>query len=137
MPSLPALPPAVVVHLVLALGAVALGPLALFARKGSALHRASGYAWVALMLGTALSSAFLRDFRLPNIGGYTPIHLFAVVTFIGIGSALYGVARGRMSLHRRAMAATYFGGCIGAGVFALVPGRMLGNLVWGHALGLI
>ncbi|MCD6735187.1 MAG: hypothetical protein LT103_16525 [Burkholderiaceae bacterium] len=32
---------------------------------------------------------------------------------------------------------TYLGGCVGAGLFALLPGRYLGQLLWHHALGLI
>jgi len=30
----------------------------------------------------------------------------------------------------------YIGGCAVAGVFTLIPGRFLGNLLWHQALGL-
>ena len=133
--TLSSLSPAIIVHLALASAALVLGPLALRARKGSRLHRAAGYAWVTLMLGAALSSVFIRDFRLPNLAGYTPIHLFTVLSFVGIGSALFAIARRNVATHRRVMWSTYLGGCVGAGLFALLPGRYLGDLLWHHGLG--
>ena len=131
------LSPAVLIHLFLAIGALVLGPLALRARKGSRLHRATGYAWVTLMLGAALSSVFIRDFRLPNVAGYTPIHILTVVTIVGIAGALVAIARRNVQAHRKAMLQVYLGGCIGAGTFALMPGRYLGGLLWHHTLGLV
>jgi uncharacterized membrane protein len=133
--ALGSLSPVIIVHLTLASAALVLGPLALTARKGSRLHRAAGYAWVTLMIGAALSSVFIRDFQLPNLAGYTPIHLLTVLTFAGVGSALLAIARRRIAAHRRAMWSAYLGGCIGAGLFALLPGRYLGDLLWHHALG--
>ncbi len=97
------LSPAIIVHLVFAGGALALGPVALLARKGSRRHRSFGYAWVTLTLGAALSSVFIRDFRLPNLWGYTPIRLPTALTFFGVVSALIYVARKQVGAHRRTM----------------------------------
>lgn len=132
---LQSLSPAVQWHLAFALAALLLGPLALWARKGSALHKRAGYLWVLLMLGAAVSSVFIRDFRLPNLAGYTPIHLLTLLTFVGIGGALVAVAKGRIAAHRQAMRGVYIGGCLVAGAFALAPGRFLGQLLWGQTLG--
>jgi uncharacterized membrane protein len=134
--ALSSLSPAIIVHLVFALLAVALGPLALLARKGTRPHRAFGYAWVTVMLGAAVSSGFVRSFKLPNVGGYTAIHLLSVVSVVFIALALTYIARGNRSGHQRAMRGVYVGACI-AGLFAFLPGRYLGDLVWHHALGLI
>jgi sensor histidine kinase YesM len=64
------LTPTIAVHLSLALSAVAIGPLVLWARLGAItrpqLHRALGYAWVTCMLGAALTGVFIHDIRLPN-----------------------------------------------------------------------
>lgn len=128
--------PAVQVHLLLATGALLLGPLALGSRKGSALHRRAGQLWVLCMLGAALASLFIRDFSRPNLAGYTGIHLLALATFGGIGAGLWLISRRQVAAHRRAMLRTYLGGCVAAGVFALLPGRALGDLVWHHALAL-
>ena len=130
--ALSSLSPAILVHLVLAGAALLLGPFALLARKGSRPHRGFGYAWVTLMLGAALSSAFIRSFNLPNIAGYTAIHLFSVIAVATIALALVYVARRNLRGHQRAMR----GACV-AGAFAFLPGRYLGDLVWHHALGLI
>jgi len=129
--------PAVTIHVTLALGALVLGPLALGLRKGSRAHRVAGYAWVALMLGAALSSVFIRDFELPNIAGYTPIHIVTLLTFAGIGIALYYIFKRNIRAHRIAMWTTYINGCIVAGALALLPGRTLGQLVWHQWLAIV
>lgn len=135
--AMSSLSPVVTIHIALALSALLLGPLALLARKGSRLHRATGYAWVTLMLGAALTSLFIRDFKLPNIAGYTPIHLVTLLTLVGIGGALYYIARHQIRAHQRAMWITYIGGCVSAGVLALLPSRSLGQLVWHQWLAIV
>ncbi|MEX8502565.1 MAG: DUF2306 domain-containing protein [Leptothrix ochracea] len=129
------LPWVILVHLMLAVGALLLGPFTLRARKGSGLHRSSGYVWIMLMLGAALSSAFIRDRHLPNIAGYTPIHVLTVLTLVGVSSGLWHIRQRRITAHRQTMWRVYLSGCIGAGAFTLLPGRYLGNLLWHHTLG--
>ena len=134
------LTPLIAVHMSAAIGAVLIGPVALWARKGRAqrprLHRAFGYAWVTLMIVTALSAIFIRDFDLPNLAGYTPIHLLVPVTVLGLVGAFYALASGNIVRHRQAMLSLYIGACVVAGGFSLLPGRLLGNLLWGQ-LGLL
>ncbi len=133
--------PLIAVHVTAALGGVALGPFVLWARQGRTqrprLHRALGYAWVTLMLMTAISALFIRDFRLPNIAGYTPIHLLVPATFYGLGRAFLKLAQHDIRSHRISMQATYISACIVAGAFALLPDRYLGRLVLGQWLGVI
>lgn len=140
------LTPVIAIHLFAALAALAIGPLALWARRGHAtqatrqrprLHRAAGYAWVTLMLITALSALFIRDFNLPNIAGYTPIHLLVPFTLISLFLAFRHLLRGNIAGHRKNMLGLYVGGCIVAGAFTLLPSRTLGQLVWGQWLGLL
>ena len=126
--SLSALAPAVLVHLVFAVSALALTPIALAARKGSRLHRSAGHAWVTLTLGAALSSLFIRDFNLPNFAGYTAIHLLTLATFAGIGRGLWLVSQRNIAGHRLAMQMTCAGSLI-AGLFALAPSRFLGGMI--------
>jgi uncharacterized membrane protein len=134
------LTPLIAVHMTAAIGAVVTGPVALWARKGRLqrprLHRAFGYAWVTLMLVTAVSAIFIRDFRLPNLNGYTPIHLLIPVTLAGIFGAFWFLAKGNIKGHRRTMINLYIGACIVAGGFTLLPGRYLGNLLW-SSLGVL
>lgn len=129
--------PAIIIHVAMASSALLLGPIALTLRKGSRGHRAAGYAWVTVMLGAALSALFIRDHGMANIAGYTPIHLLVLATFVGLARAIYTIARRQIAAHKKAMWTTYLGACVTAGAFALLPGRLLGHLVWSQWLGWI
>jgi len=139
------LTPLIAIHLSAALGALLVGPVALWARRGHAsetaqtqrpiLHRTAGYAWVTLMLATAITALFIRDFKLPNVAGYTPIHLLVPTTFGTLIWAFRALWRGNIQGHRIAMTTLYVGTCLVAGAFTLLPNRLLGKLVWGQWLG--
>ncbi|MDH4449496.1 MAG: DUF2306 domain-containing protein [Rhodoferax sp.] len=135
------LTPLIAIHLAAALSAVALGPVALWARKGrvqrARLHRAAGYAWVTLMLATAISAIFIRDYQLPNWAGFTWIHLFVPLTLAGLFGAFRALYLKDISRHQKIMQSLYVSACLGAGAFTLLPGRYLGQLVWGQWLGLL
>jgi uncharacterized membrane protein len=127
--------PLIAVHMSAAIAATLIGPVALWARKGRTLrpkiHRAFGYAWVTLMIATAVTAMFIRDFRLPNIAGYTPIHLLIPLTIFSLTMAFYHLSHADHVKHSRYMTRLYWSACIVAGGFTLLPGRYLGNLVWG------
>jgi uncharacterized membrane protein len=133
--------PAIAIHVTAALGALALGPLALWARRPGRtrpqLHRAAGYAWVTLMVTAAVSALWIRGGRLPNIAGFSPIHLLVPLTLLGLVGAFAHLGRGNVGAHRKIMLSLYFGACVTAGVFTLLPDRLLGQLVWGEWLGLL
>ncbi len=127
--------PLIAIHMTAAIAATLIGPVALWARKGRTqrpkLHRAFGYAWVTLMIMTAFTALFIRDFRLPNIAGYTPIHLLIPLTIFSLTMAFYHLSQGDIVKHTRYMTRLYWSACILAGGFTLLPGRYLGNLAWG------
>ena len=133
--------PTIAVHMSAAMTAVLLGPFALWARLGRItrprLHRALGYAWVTCMIAAALSAMFIRDFNLPNIVGYTPIHLLVPLTFFSLYRAFVYLLQGNFQGHRKSMQWLYFNACIVAGAFTLLPRRYLGHLFWSDWLGLI
>lgn len=135
------LSPAIAIHLFAALAALTIGPLALWARRAgqprARLHRAAGYAWVTLMVTTALSALFISAPAIPNIGGFGPIHLLIPAVLGALIWAFRQLWRGNVRGHRQSMLGLYFGACVGAGVFTLLPGRTLGQLVWGQWLGLL
>ncbi len=134
--------PVIAVHMTAALLAIATGPVALWARKGATqrpkLHRAFGYAWVSLMLVAATSAIFIRDYRLPNIAGYTPIHVLIPVVYFSLLGSFRALAQGNIVRHKKIMQGLYVGACLVAGGFTLLPGRYLGDLLWqsmpGHIL---
>ena len=76
--------PVIAIHLAAALAAVALGPIALWARQSTTqrprLHRAAGYAWVTVMVATAVSAIFITGGGGPRWGSFGLIHLFIPVT---------------------------------------------------------
>jgi len=131
--------PVIAVHMTAALLALVTGPVALWARRSHQqhprLHRAMGYAWVTNMVITAISAMFIRDWALPNLAGYTPIHLLVPVTLVSLVVAFRALATHNIQLHRKTMQRLYFSACVGAGVFTLLPGRYLGQLVWHQWLG--
>ena len=133
--------PLIAVHMSAAITAVVLGPFALWARLGRTtrprLHRAFGYAWVTCMIAAALSAVFIRDFGLPNIAGYTPIHLLIPVTLVSLYKAFVYLHQGNFQGHRKTMQWLYISACLIAGAFTLLPKRYLGNLIWSNWLGLI
>lgn len=135
------LTPTIAVHMSAALTALCLGPVVLWSRLGTTVrprwHRALGYAWTTCMVAAALSAIFIRDFDLPNVWGYTPIHLLVPLTALGLYRAFTALANRNFSEHRRQMQRLYIAACLIAGAFTLLPGRYLGNLIWGDGLGLL
>jgi uncharacterized membrane protein len=119
--------PLVFVHLLAALAALLLGIAILTRRKGTFSHRTLGWTWVALMATAALSSVFIRDYRIVNVAGYTPIHLLTVTVAVLLPLAIWRIRHGNVTGHRRMMTGLYIGGCIVAGLFALAPARFLGR----------
>jgi uncharacterized membrane protein len=119
--------PLVLLHLLAALAALLLGSAILTRRKGTFSHRTLGWTWVALMGGAAASSVFIRDYRIINIAGYTPIHLLTLSVAVLLPLAIWHIRRGNILAHRRTMTSLYVGGCIVAGLFALAPARLLGR----------
>ena len=133
------LTPLIAVHMTAAIGAVVLGPFALWARMGSMqrawLHRAAGYAYVTFMLLAAFTSVFIRDFQLPNLHGFTWIHLLVPVTLISLCVAFRALIRRDFVTHRITMQTLYVSACLIAGGFTLLPSRYLGQLIWHDWLG--
>ncbi|MBN9308705.1 DUF2306 domain-containing protein [Devosia sp.] len=126
-------PIAVQIHAVAAIGALVLGALVLFRRKGTPLHRLMGRLWVLLMLVVATSALFINEIRL--IGPFSPIHLFVVVTYVGVARGIYTIRRRRVAEHRAAMQGLYFFSLVLAGCFTLVPGRRMAAMLFGAEAG--
>jgi uncharacterized membrane protein len=131
--------PVIAIHMTAALLATVTGPVALWARRGRnqhpRLHRAFGYAWVTLMVVTAVSAVFIRDFKLPNLAGYTPIHLLVPTFLVSLVFAFWRLAQRNIAAHRSIMQKLYLAACIVTGGFTLLPQRYLGHLLWSQ-LGL-
>lgn len=132
--------PAIAIHVAAAVAALAVGPVALWARKGATqrprLHRAAGYAWVTLMVATAVSAAFITGGGGPRWGSFGLIHLLIPATLGGLVMSFVHLARRDIAGHRALMQRIYVGACLVAGAFTLLPGRLLGHSLWSQ-LGLL
>lgn len=130
--------PAVAIHVAAMLAAVVLGAMLLLARKGTIDHRRLGWTWVVLMAVAATSAVFIEGRRIPRlIGPFSAIHLLIVVVAVLVPLAILWARRGNVQAHRRMMTRVYWSACIVAGAFTLLPGRLLGEMVWKHWLGVL
>ena len=106
-------------------------------KKGTTSHRWLGWSWVVLMASTTVASAFIRDYGMPNIAGFTPIHGFTVLVAVMLPRGIWYIKRDNVVGHRKTMKGLYIGACVVAGLFTLLPGRFLGNLLWKQWLGVV
>jgi uncharacterized membrane protein len=116
--------PLILTHVAAAFAAVAAGAAMLAMEKGTRAHRLLGRAWVMLMAVTALVSFGIR-----STGHFSWIHLLSIGALFSVGWAIRAAVRGDIRRHRRVMQFTYMGLLI-AGLFALMPARRFGDLVW-------
>lgn len=117
-----AVSPIIQLHIAGAVTALAIGTVLMIGVKGTRTHKALGWAWVAAMGLTAVSSLFIREM---NPGRFSWIHLLSGWTIIALPMAVYAIKRRKVAMHRRAMTGLFVGGLIVAGVFAFLPGRLL------------
>lgn len=114
-------------HLAAASLAIVLGVVQFVLRKGVTFHRVAGWTWVGLVAFVALTSLFIRsdDDSLPSLGVFSPVHLFTLAAMIGLPVGVYAARRRNVLLHRASMIAVFAGALIVAGLFAVMPGRLI------------
>ncbi len=115
-----------------AFAALALIPLtiAIFSlKRGNRLHRMLGWTWISLMGCVALSSFWIQEIRL--LGGFSPIHLLSLITLFSIAIALRAARSKQISRHRRVMTWLTYGSFMTAGLFTLLPGRLMNAVLLG------
>jgi uncharacterized membrane protein len=122
--------PAIPVHAFAAIAAFALGLVQFAAPKGTLPHRTVGWIWVVLMAVVAASSFWIHEIRL--LGPWSPIHLLSIFTLIMLPIAVWRARRHRVADHRRIMTITFVGALVIAGLFTLLPGRIMHAVVFGH-----
>jgi len=129
--------PLIFFHLVTAFAALLIGTVLMTRRKGTLNHRVLGWTWVVLMAATTTASVFIRDYRMPNVFGFTPIHLFVLLVAWHLPRGVWFIRRGNVAAHQSTMRGLFQGACLVAFVFTLLPGRFLGQLLWKHTLGVM
>ena len=122
-------PCAIQIHAFAALAAFLLGLVQLRRRKGTTTHRAIGYAWIGLMLFVALSSFWIHELR--QWANFSLIHLLSLYTLAMLPLGIYHARRHNVSGHRKTMLGLFFGALVIAGTFTLLPGRIMGRVLFG------
>ncbi len=120
----------VIIHLATVIPALPLGAYILWRKKGDRLHMHMGRIWGILMVITAIVSFWIGR---PGQGiggtGLSFIHIFSVVTLLSIPYGIWQIRRGNVVEHYRAMQGPYIGLLV-AGLFAFIPGRIMGSLIF-------
>ena len=124
-----AAPAVIQIHAFAALGAFGLGAIQLAAPKGTIPHRTIGWVWAGLMLAVVLSSFFIHTIRL--WGPFSPIHLLSLFSLVMLPLAVMRARRHQVEHHRRAMTSLFLGALVIAGIFTLLPGRIMHAVIFG------
>ena len=117
-------------HAFAAIAAFGLGAVQLAAPKGTLPHRTIGWFWVALMVTVAATSFFIHDLRIWE--RWSPIHLLSMFTLATLPLAVVHARRHRVERHCNAMISIFMGALVVAGLFTLLPGRIMHAVVFGH-----
>jgi len=121
--------PAIPLHAFAAMAAFVLGVVQFAAPKGTVPHRAIGAIWVALMAVVAISSFWIHQLRL--LGPWSPIHLLSIFTLVMLPLAVWRAHTHQVVAHRRIMIYLFCGALVVAGLFTLLPGRIMHAVVFG------
>jgi uncharacterized membrane protein len=119
--------PAIPLHAFAAMGAFVLGLVQFAAPKGTLPHRTVGWIWVGVVV--AVSSFWIHGIRL--VGPWSPIHLLSIFTLVVMPLAVWRAHTHRVADHRRMMIFIFTGALIIAGLFTLMPGRVMHHVVFG------
>jgi uncharacterized membrane protein len=121
--------PAIPLHAFAAMTAFALGLVQFAAPKGTLPHRTLGWIWVGLMFVVALSSFWIHGIRM--VGPFGPIHLLSIFTLVIVPLGVWRAHTHRVAAHRGIMIFTFAGALVIAGLFTLLPGRIMHQVVFG------
>jgi len=116
-------------HALMALGALLIGIFQLILPKGTGRHRIFGWIWVLLMLGVAITAAFIHEIRL--WGAFSPIHILIPVVIYGLFTGIRAARRGDVKSHRSTMVSMFWLALVVTGAFTLLPGRAMHTVVFG------
>lgn len=91
-------------------------------------HRTLGWTFVVLMVIVATTSFLIH--RIQFWGPFSPIHILSIVSLVCMAIAIRARRRGDIATHKYNMIGVA-AGWAGAGLFTLLPTRILGRVVFG------
>jgi uncharacterized membrane protein len=119
-------------HAVAAMSALALGIVQFASAKGTLPHRTFGWIWVVLMVTVAVSSFWIHGRQIKLGEPWSPIHLLSIFSLIMLPLGIWLAHRHRVRGHRITMISIFTGGLVIAGLFTLVPGRIMHAVAFGQ-----
>jgi len=129
-PLLDAVAP-VPLHALAAIAAFVLGVVQLLAPKGTLPHRVLGWIWVGLLLTVAISSFWIHGHSFRLWRQWSPIHLLSIFTPVMLVIGVIMARRHHVRAHAIIMSSIFAGALAIAGLFTLVPGRIMHAVVFG------
>lgn len=121
--------PVVVFHAFAALAALLMGIVQLVGPKGTARHRIVGWSWVVLLMSVAASSFWIQGLR--QFGPFSWIHGLSIFTLVMLPVAVVRARRHNIVAHKNTMIGIFLGALVVAGLFTLLPGRIMHGVVFG------
>ena len=115
--------PVITLHAVAALTAVLLGPVQILRRRRDRAHRVIGTVWVSAIVVTSVSSFWIAP------DGFSWLHGLAIWTLVCMIAAIVGIRSGSVEMHRGFMVGSYLGTLIAFAFAALVPVRLIPQLL--------
>jgi uncharacterized membrane protein len=118
-------------HALAAMAAFILGVVQLAAPKGTLPHRTLGWIWVALMATVAISSFWIHGHSFRLWRSWSPIHLLSIFAPVMLVLAVIRARQHRVTAHAVIMTSIFTGALVIAGLFTLVPGRIMNTAMFG------
>ena len=122
-------PLAVQLHAGAALAALMLGTWQVLAPKGGWRHRLVGWIWIGLMAAVALTSFGVTGGR--GALGFSWLHILSGFVLMTLPFGVLHARQGRIGAHKRQMLGLFCGALVVTGGFTLLPGRIMGGVVFG------
>lgn len=127
--------PAIQLHAFAVMSAFALGLVQFAASKDTLPHRTIGWIWVVLVVAVAASSFFIHELRL--WGPWSPIHFLSIFTLVMLPLGVWRARHHQVQRHHWTMISIFVGAPVIAGLFTLLPGRIMHAVVSGPQDGVI
>lgn len=121
--SMDAFTPVITLHALAATYVLVLGPLQILRRRRDLAHRLVGVTWVAAILTVCISSFWITP------DGFTWLHGLSIWTLVCMVAAILGIRAGNVRVHRGFMIGSYLGTLIAFAFAALVPARLIPQLL--------
>lgn len=118
-----ALTPVITLHALAATYVLLLGPLQILRRRRDLAHRLLGASWVAAILTVCISSFWITP------DGFSWLHGLSLWTLVCMVAAILGIRAGNVGIHRGFMVGSYLGTLIAFAFAALVPARLIPQLL--------